>query len=662
MPLDPSLVSAPQPDNANIRLCSWAGDFDPTRTDQKKPALSSLRALFRRSAEENPKSPCLGWRPSPTVAFEWMTYERVATHVDAWRAALQAAGLEKGDCVGIYARNCPQWVIAQYAIMSAGLVAVPIYDTLGPNIIEYVCNHADVKAVFVSTLNFGKLDSVRTAEKIPSVTKVIVMGEKDICQDDSIDECVTTSDAVSVSDFNDSGNEVVSSGTYVEPELSLDDMLVIMYTSGTTGNPKGVVLTHRNLIASVASAYLFFKQWDYDYSPSDSLLSYLPLSHIFEQQAEAMLIGCGGRIGYYTGDIKLLLSDMEALQPSVFIGVPRVFARFQQRIEENIESASLIKRMLFNWGLSRQTRAVESAGDVIRSGLWDSLIFNKVRDRLLPKGRLIITGSAPMSAQTNTFLKVCLNCPVAQGYGLTETVGGMNCSVPGKSASGTVGGPLPGVEVKLSDLPDMGYLGTDKPFPRGEVCVRGDVVFQKYLHNDVATTAAFDADGFFKTGDVGQWMADGSLQIIDRAKNLFKLSQGEYVSPEQLEQEYGKAKLVGQIFIYGNSLHDRVVGVVVPDVTCAKEWGERRDMQSLDSIAASDDFKKELLEQLEEMRAKSALKKYEAVQDVIVEVSDLNDLGQGFTVDNDLMTPSFKLKRPQLKGKYGERLDALYEK
>lgn len=296
-----------------------------------------------------------------------------------------------------------------------------------------------------------------------------------------------------------------------------------------------------------------------------------------------------------------------------------------------------------------------------RSALWDSLVFRKVRAKLLPEARLVLTGSAPMSPQTNDFLKICLQCPVAQGYGLTETVGGMTVATPGTSKSGTVGGPLPGVLIKLADLPDMGYLSTDTPFPRGEVCIKGAIVTEGYYKNAEATEAAFDEEGYFKTGDVGQWLDDGSLQIIDRAKNLFKLSQGEYVSPDLLEQEFAKAKLVGQIYVYGNSLQSTLVAAVVPDVPAATAWGTAHHLTSLESIVAAPGFKKDVLEQLEELRVKAKFKKYERIVDVIFEFENLNELGQGFTVENDLMTPSFKLKRPQLRARFKEALDKLYE-
>lgn len=655
-------VSVELSPGSNIRICPWAKDFDYTVLDETKSPLTSVRDLFKRSKEAHPDNQCFGWRPSTTSPFKWWNYDYAGTCIDCCRQALSKFGLEKGDRIGIYGKNCPQWAVMQYAALSGGFVCVPIYDTLGPDIVEYVCNHADVKMVFVTASNFPKLQSVRSEGKIPSVERVVVITEGDIVEDSEVEEIAKAEGVQSMIEFFNVGREAAMNHEFPEPDLSLDDILVIMYTSGTTGNPKGVVLTHGCFVASVTSAILFFKKWGTAYEPGDSLLSYLPLSHIFEQQTEALLISIGGKIGYYSGDIKLLMSDMDELKPTLFVGVPRVFARFQQRIEDNVESAMFLKRKLFRAAYDRQVRAEEHPGTVSRLRLWDALVFNAVRSKILPRCKLVITGSAPMSAQTNDYLKVCLNCPVVQGYGLTETVGGMNCSIPGSSKSGTCGGPLPGVQVKLSDLPEMGYSQSDKPYPRGEVCIKGEIVFKGYFKNEGATADAFDEDGFFKTGDVGQWLEDGSLQIIDRAKNLFKLSQGEYVSPEMLEQEYSKAKLILQIFVYGNSLRDHLVAVIVPDKEPSLAWGADHGLNDLESIVGSEDYKKAVLQQLDELRAKFQFKKYEGIKDAIFEVTGLNELGQGFHVDNNLLTPSFKMKRPQLKAKYGERLDALYEK
>lgn len=654
-------VSSQLSAGSTIRTCPWAADFDPTRPDPSKPPVTSVRELFQRSCNAFPENECLGWRQTPHTPYKWWDYEHTGKLVECIRSGLSQLGLEKGDRVGIYAKNCPQWALTQYGALSGGFVSVPIYDTLGPDIVEYVCDHAQVKIVFVSTDNFAKFEPVHSAGKIPSVQHVVVITNGDVIKDPTAQQLSEPDGVQSMYDFLNIGREAAMLSKFPEPVLSLDDIFVIMYTSGTTGKPKGVILTHGCFVSSVASAHVFFTKWGTPYCPEDSVLSYLPLSHIYEQQTEALVLSVGAKIGYYSGDIKNLQLDLEALKPTLFVGVPRVFARFQQRIEERVADSFFLKKKLFELGYERQLRAEKEPGIISRAKIWDTIVFNKVRGLLLPNAKLVVTGSAPMSAQTNDFLKVCLNCPVVQGYGLTETVGGMNCSVPFKSVSGTCGGPLPGVEVKLADLPEMGYLSTDKPHPRGEVCIRGPIVFKGYYRNQEATAEAFDSDGFFKTGDVGQWLDDGCLQIIDRAKNLFKLSQGEYVSPEALEQEYTKAKLVLQIFVYGNSLRDFLVAVIVPDKEPTLAWGDKNNMKDFETIVATNEFKKEVLGQLEEKRERYHFKKYEKIQDVIFEVSDLNELGQGFHVDNNLLTPSFKLKRPQLKAKYGERLDALYD-
>lgn len=661
MALKPSQVSSPLPDNPDVRTCGWATNFKPDTPFPSEKPITSVYKLFARSAEKFPNNDCLGHRDNPEAPYKWWTYAHVAQMADALGRAIVSLGLSHGDRMGIYARNSPQWALMQYAAMSQGIVLVPIYDTLGPDIVEYVCNHAEVKLVCVSPDNFPKFKAVLDEGKIPTVANVVIIGNKDVLPEAERDACKVADNITTIDAFLNTGKDLQTEETHSPPDVSLSDRLVIMYTSGTTGDPKGVVLTHGNFIASVSSAYTFFIHWEIPFQSTDRLLSFLPLSHIFEQQAEALMLGCGASVGYFSGDIKILLSDMQALRPTFFAGVPRVFARFQQRIEENVESASFIQRTLFNWAYARQLRAEENPGVVLRSALWDALVFKKVRAKLLPDARIILTGSAPMSPQTNDFLKVCLQSPVAQGYGLTETVGGMTVSVPGLSKSGSVGGPLPGSLIKLADLPEMGYLSSDKPFPRGEICIKGDIVTSGYYKNEEATAAAFDEDGYFKTGDVGQWLADGSLQIIDRAKNLFKLSQGEYVSPDILEQEYGKAKLVGQIYVYGNSLQSTLVAVVVPDLPAADAWGTRHRLMSLESIVSAPAFKKDVIEQLEELRVEAKFKKYEKIVDVIFEITGLNDLGQGFHVDNDLMTPSFKLRRPQLRDRYKDALDKLYE-
>ncbi|OSX70295.1 hypothetical protein BU14_0810s0006 [Porphyra umbilicalis] len=645
-----------RPGESAVRTCGYLP------SDEQPFPGETIRTTFdfvARFAKKQPTAKCLGWRPINAAGeagpYTFHTYNKV--HQTALRlgSALVASGLVKGDRVGVYGKNCPNWSMAQMACSSQGLVLVPLYDSLGPNAVEYVINHAEVKFVFTTVANLDNFLAARP--KCPTVTKVVVMETGDIPAAASTAQLpsVVAGDVVTMEALHLQGSEDATASP-----SGWEDLFVIMYTSGTTGDPKGVTLQNRAFISSVASALRFFGHFGIEFSSSDSLLSFLPLAHIFAQQGEALVFCAGGSVAYYQGDVKLLLADLEVCKPTIFAGVPRVFARFQQRIMETVESGGWLKRKLFEIAYGSVLSSVQNGTP--RSGLWDGLIFNKVRAKLLPNCRLVITGSAPMSAQTNDFLSVCLQCPVLQGYGLTETVGGMCCTAP-NFPSGTCGGPLPGAEVKLVDVPDMEYTAADKPCPRGEICVRGPFVTRAYYRNEEATKAAIDADGFFATGDIGRWNADGSLQIIDRKKNLFKLAQGEYVSPEALEQEYAKCKLVSQIWVYGSSFEATLLAVVVPDPITAKAWAAKnapdKAAGGLAAIAAVPAFKAAVLAELKVMTAEAKLKRYEEIKDLLFE-TEVNDLGQGFTVENDLLTPTFKYKRPQLSKKYKATLEALY--
>lgn len=650
----------------------------PTDADLRPHGASSSFGLLSASTARYPDSPCIGWRPprpadAPPVdasappdtsrPYAWWSYREVLAHAASVGAGLVAKfGLKKGDRVGLYAKNCPWWTVAMYACNGQGIVIVPIYDTLGEDIVEYVCGHAGVKVVLVSEGNAVKLGkAMAKCEGVQGV--VVIEGHGEVVAGDTCmkiaaegfggSECAT----VVMEDICRAGE---GAGEGDADPAGWDELYCILYTSGTTGKPKGVTLSNRAIMSSVSSAFQFFEHVGQGFSSTDSTLCYLPLSHIFEQQAQALMIGCGGKVGFFTGDIKLLSDDLMALKPTVFVGVPRIYARFQEKIAAGAADGGYIKRKLFEWAYTRQLTAEQNPNDVARSSIWDTLVMSKVKARILPAARLCITGSAPLSGETNDFLKVCLACPVAQGYGLTETVGGAVCSYPGKSVSGTCGGPLPGITIKLVDLPEMGYLTSDEPQPRGEVYIKGPIVTSGYYNNEEATADAMDGE-WFRSGDVGSWTEDGALKIIDRAKNLFKLSQGEYVSPEAIEIELVKSKLVGQIFVYGNSLESTLLAVVVPDIPATKEWGKSNGAGTFDinQIAAKPEFKKEVMSQLLAQAKKAKLKKYEYIKDIIFE-TELNDLGMGFHVDNNLSTPTFKLKRPQLNIKYKARLDGMY--
>lgn len=385
----------------------------------------SAAELFRHGASEaGDDAPALGYRPrAPAAAapYCWLSYGSVKAAVDAIAGRLLGElGLAPGDTVGIYGKNCPAWTVIMLAASDAGLVLVPLYDTLGVGAVRYVCNHSSVKVVFTSDDNLDTF--VKSWSELDSVQNVVVFGPEDVTDKPRISEDMAANERISLmNDFAAPGGTLVNSR---EPKL--DEPYLYCYTSGSTGDPKGVILSNRMLVTAVTSGLDWLAYQKLPLRTSDCIFSFLPLAHIFAQATEAIIFAAGGSIAYYRGDIRLLLDDMTEAAPTVFAGVPRVYARFQQKILDAVAAFSPIKRVLFNYAYAQQVHNVRNGRS--RIAIWDKLLFNKVRAGLLPKARIIITGSAPLSAETNDFLKVCLNAPVMQGFGMTETLGGVSTS------------------------------------------------------------------------------------------------------------------------------------------------------------------------------------------------------------------------------------------
>eukprot|EP00887_Chlorella_sp_A99_P004337 scaffold15.g4337.t1 len=260
----------------------------------------------------------------------------------------------------------------------------------------------------------------------------------------------------------------------------------------------------------------------------------------------------------------------------------------------------------------------------------------------------MVSGASPISAEVFDFLRICFGATVLEGYGMTESSAIISVTPPGETVTGHVGPPNPACEVKLADLPEMGYTNADQPYPRGEVCVRGHIVFKGYYRDDANTREALDEDGWLHTGDVGAWLPGGRLKIIDRKKNIFKLAQGEYIAPEKIENVYARSPFVLQSFVYGNSLKAQLVAIVVPDPDYLLPWAKERGLHQADVVTSV------LKSMLEEGRA-AGLKGFEQVATVHLHPEQ-------FSVENGLMTPTFKLKRPQAQAAFQEVIDAMYSR
>ncbi|GLE02600.1 hypothetical protein PINS_up011441 [Pythium insidiosum] len=364
------------------------------------------------------------------------------------------------------------------------------------------------------------------------------------------------------------------------------------------------------------------------------------------------LVRVGASAGFYRGDVLQLLDDIAALQPTVFVSVPRLFNRVYDKITQGVAAAGGLKKMLFDQAFATKKAALPEGHKT--HALWDALVFSKIRMVLGGRVRMMVSGSAPLSAEVKDFLKIVFCCDVLEGYGLSETNAGLTVASADMPLGPHVGAPIANMQVRLEDVPEMGYTSNDKPRPRGEVICKGDVVFAGYYKEPEKTAEAIDKDGWFHTGDIGCWNADGTLSIIDRKKNIFKLSQGEYVAAEKVENIYQKSKYVAQIFVYGDSLQSVLVGIAVPDPEVAEAWAASKGRsKDLKQLVKDPEFLADLMADMERVAKDAQLRGFEFVRKVHL-------YPDPFSVDAGLITPTFKLKRPQLKAFFQKEIDAMY--
>lgn len=338
------------------------------------------------------------------------------------------------------------------------------------------------------------------------------------------------------------GRKAASNGTATVREPTPETVYMFSYTSGTTGDPKGVKLTHKMMVQCAIALNIRLSVGMEPLGSNDTYISYLPASHSFEQACSALSIVFRMRTGFFAGDVQKLTEDMQLLQPTFFPSVPRLFNRIYGKIQDNIKAATGAKGWLVQQAIASKSYYHKNAQGFTHT-VWDGLVFNKIKNMLGGSVRLMITGSAPINPDVLDFLKIAFCCEIMEGYGMTETSAGSFSTLYGDPNSGVVGGPFANVKVRLRDIPEMGHLHTLDP-PRGEICMWGTSIMTGYFKNPEKTAEALTSDGWLYSGDVGIVYPNGSVKIIDRAKNIFKLSQGEYIAPEKLENVYVQSSYI----------------------------------------------------------------------------------------------------------------------
>lgn len=615
------------------------------------PGLDSCWDIFRLSVEKYPNNRMLGRREivnGKPGKYVWMTYKEVFDIVVKVGNSIRSCGIEEGGRCGIYGANSPEWIMSMEACNAHGLYCVPLYDTLGAGAIEFIICHAEVALAFVEEKKISEL--LKTFPGATNYLKTIVsFGKANSQQKEEAEK-------YGVAMY--SWDEFLSLGAnkhYDLPEKKKTDICTIMYTSGTTGDPKGVLISNNSIVTLIAGVKRLLESVNESLTVNDVYLSYLPLAHIFDRVIEECFINHGASIGFWRGDVKLLTEDIGELKPTIFCAVPRVLDRIYSGLQQRIAGGGFIKQTMFNFAYSLKLRNMRKGRKHAEAApICDKVVFSKVKQGLGGNVRLILSGAAPLASHVEEYLRVVTCSYVLQGYGLTETCAGTFVSIPDElNMLGTVGPPVPNVEVRLESVPEMGYDALSST-PRGEVCVRGDTLFSGYYKREDLTKEVF-IDGWFHTGDIGQWQADGSLKIIDRKKNIFKLSQGEYVAVENLENIYGLVPAIDSIWVYGNSFESCLVAVINPSKPALEEWAEEAGVSGdFESLCENPKVKEYFLAELARVGKEKKLKGFEFIKAVHLDPVP-------FDMERDLITPTFKKKRPQLLKYYQNAIDNLYK-
>ena len=569
-------------------------------------------------------------------AWVHLTSAEVVKRIRAIALGLYETGVRAGDRVALISENRPEWSLTDLAILSLRAVNVPIYTTQAPDQIRYILENSGAKILFVSGKKIFQ-HAEAGIEGVESLEKLVFFDAADIPED--------YPNAVALDALEKIGAEIDAKDRQVFDrllnEVKTDDLATIIYTSGTTGEPKGVMLTHENFASNVLAVTRGLPIRE-----TDSSLSVLPLSHVFER-CVFFVLACNGVAIHYSANFEHLAEHLAEVRPTIMSAVPRLFEKVYHKIVRKGMSAGGWKTKLFAWSLDvgQQYSETKEAGKTIspvlaaQQAIASKLVFSKWREGVGGNLRFFVSGGAPLSKKLSHAFRAA-GIPILQGYGTTETCV-VSINRPDNSRIGSIGIPFDGIELKIAP-------------EDGEILVRGKNVMRGYFNKPQETADVFTAEGFYKTGDVGYYdEASGHYFITDRKKDLFKLSNGKYIAPQQLESLLKQSPLVSQPVVVGAN-RKQVAALVVPEFEALKiflaEKGIDAVKKSREEICADDKVVKAVQREIAALT--TDLADYERVKKIAL-------LPREFSIDKGEMTPTLKIKRNVIDEKYEDLIDRL---